>query len=87
MTDKDELCELIRKVYPDMGVCGIDMDADFDAKEGRWAVKLRKAGKELKVFLEPGEGELCLEGTKCLNFVMQINELKDAVDSMAKDGP
>ncbi len=82
MIDKNELCELIRKVYPDIGVCGIDMEVDFDARDGRWAVKLKKAGKELKVLLEPGEAELCLEGTKCLDFVMQINELKDLADSM-----
>lgn len=82
MTEKNEICELIRTVYPDIGVCGIDMDADYDEKTKRWTVTLKRAGREFKKHLEPGEAELCLAGTKCLNFVMEINELKNSIDAV-----
>jgi len=30
MIDKKELCDKIRRLYPDIGECGIDVDVEYD---------------------------------------------------------
>lgn len=82
MISKNDLCQQIRKIYPDIGACGIDLDVDYDKNENRWTVILRKYDKELKTFLEPGDAESCLAGKQCLSLAIEINQLKDNVDRM-----
>ena len=33
MYDKNGLCEKIRKIYPDIGQCDIDMNVEYDEKQ------------------------------------------------------
>jgi hypothetical protein len=82
MIDKMELCSRIRKIYPDIGECGIDIEADYDTTQERWTVVLRKGTKELKTFLEPGDVEYCLMGKQCLSLSIEINQLKDSIERM-----
>jgi hypothetical protein len=82
MIDKNELCKKIRTIYPDIGECGIDVEADYDTAQQRWTVILRKGAKELKTFLEPGDVEYCLMGKQCLSLSIEINQLRDSVDRM-----
>jgi hypothetical protein len=82
MINKNELCDQIRTIYPDIGICGIDIDVDYDNKEQRWTVVLRKDKTELKTFLEPGDAEFCLMGKKCVGLAIEINQLKDSIERM-----
>lgn len=82
MITKDELCKQIRMIYPDIGVCGIDVHADYDGELMRWTVTLRKDGIELKTFLEPGDVEFCLLGKECLSLAIEVNQLKDSIERM-----
>lgn len=86
MIDKDELCRQIRKIYPDIGACGIDVDVVHDENEDRWTVMLRKDDKNLKTFLEPGDAELCLSGKQCISLAIEINQLKDSIERMPGAG-
>ena len=87
MIKREELCRQIQTIYPDIGECGIDIDADYDEREERWTVTLRKDNKELKTFLEPGDAELCLTGKKCLNLTIEVNQLKDSIERMPVKTP
>ena len=40
--DKNELCEKIRDIYPDIGACGIDLEVAYDEDQQRWVVYLKK---------------------------------------------
>jgi len=82
MINKDELCNQIRSLYPDIGTCGIDVDVDYDDMQQRWTVVLRKDNTELKTFLEPGDAEFCLLGKKCVGLAIEINQLKDSIARM-----
>jgi hypothetical protein len=82
--NKEELCQKIRAIYPDIGACGIDLDVVYDAGNDRWKVGLKRDKKELKTFLEPGDAELCMEGKQCLSLAIEINQLKDSIDQMPK---
>ena len=41
MVDKNELCEKIRSIYPDIGECGIAVNVKYDEKNNPpWSVSL-----------------------------------------------
>ena len=80
--NKQELCQKIREIYPNIGACGIDLDVVYDGKNDRWKVGLKRDQKELKTFLEPGDAELCMKGKQCLSLAIEINQLKDSIDRM-----
>lgn len=84
MINREELCKQIRMIYPDIGACGIDVEVDYDSKQQRWTVILKKDRKELKTFLEPGDAESCMMGRQCLSLAIEISQLKDSIERMPK---
>jgi len=85
MLDKNTLCQKIKEIYPDIGDCGIDIRAEYDSSQERWTVYLKKEGRELKTFLEPGDAEQCMEGKQCVALGIEIEQLKDSIRRMPKD--
>ena len=79
MYDKDELCKKIRKLYPDIGECGIDVKVGYDEEQKAWVVNLKKDHLELKTFIEDGDAELCMEGKQCVSLGIEIAQLKDNI--------
>ncbi len=79
MYDKKELCEKIRKLYPDIGECGIDVNVSYDDEQKAWVVNLKKDHLELKTFLEDGDAELCMEGKQCVSLGIEIAQLRDNI--------
>ncbi|MDA8139007.1 MAG: hypothetical protein M0036_10175 [Desulfobacteraceae bacterium] len=82
MIDKNELCEKIRAIYPDIGQCGIDVDVDYDKDQDRWVVHLKKEDHQLKTYLEAGDAELCLTGRQCIGLSIEINQLRDSLERL-----
>ena len=82
MIDKEELCQKIVALYPDIGECDIDVKVDFDADQNTWVVDLKKGRHELKTFLEEGDAEKCLEGIQCVSLGIEISQLKDSIERM-----
>lgn len=80
MIDKAQLCKKIVEIYPDIGECGIDVDVEYNEKEGRWVVNLQKEEHHLKTFLENGDAELCLIGRQCVSLGIEIAQLRDSVE-------
>lgn len=80
--NKEEICQKIRTIYPKIGKCGIDLNVVYDNENNRWRVSLKRDGKELKTYLEPGDAELCIDGRQCLNLGIEITQLKDSIDRM-----
>ncbi|MCX7823751.1 MAG: hypothetical protein N2260_09975 [Syntrophobacterales bacterium] len=73
------LCEKIREIYPDIGRCGIDVQASYDEQTKAWVVSLSKEGHTLKTFLEPQDVQACKEGRECIHLGLQIEQLKKHV--------
>jgi hypothetical protein len=80
--NKEELCEKIRKIYPGIGRCGIDLNVNYDDEINQWCVSLIRDGKELKTYLETGDAELCIDDKQCLSLGIEITQLKDSIDRM-----
>ena len=82
MIDKEELCEKIIYIYPDIGRCGIEVQVEYDADQKRWVVDLQKNGHELKTFLEDGDAEKCLAGIQCVSLGIEIAQLRGNIERM-----
>jgi hypothetical protein len=82
MINKEELCEKIINIYPDIGRCGIEVQVEYDADQKRWVVDLQKNGHELKTFLEDGDAEKCLEGIQCVSLGIEIAQLRGNIERM-----
>jgi hypothetical protein len=80
--DKNELCEKIRSIYPDIGECGIAVNVEYDETNNRWAVDLKQGERELKTFLEDGDAEKCLNGIQCVSLGVEIAQLKGNIERM-----
>lgn len=82
MINKNELCQKIREIYPDIGECGIDVNVDFDPANQRWTVDLKKDSHRLKTFLEEGDAELCLQGKQCVSLGLEIAQLRGNIERL-----
>ena len=82
MITREELCSKITEVFPDIGVCGIDLDVAFDKKNKAWAVDLKKGEHHLKTFLEIEEVDSCLEGQQCVSLGLQVAQLKENINDI-----
>jgi len=82
MTDKNQLCEKIRELYPDIGECGIDLNVDYDQAKNAWVVDLKKDRHELKHYLENEDADLCMLGKQCVSLGLEIAQLKDNIQQL-----
>jgi hypothetical protein len=80
MISKEELCKKIEEVFPDAGVCGVDIDVEYDENVKAWAVDLHHGHRRLRTFIETGEADSCIEGNACIPLGMQIAQLKRNFD-------
>ncbi len=84
MIAKDELCEKIISLFPDVGECGIDIIVDYDDEKKAWVVDLKKGREHLKTHLEIEEADLCMTGKKCVSLGIQIAQLKANLEDMPR---
>ncbi len=82
MIDKNELCEKIRDIYPDIGECGVDISASYDVENQKWVVGLTKGYRSLKTYLEDGDAELCLTEGHCVGLGVEVAQLKSNIERM-----
>lgn len=85
MLDKNELCERIRSLYPDIGECGIDITVDYNSEQKAWVVDLKKNKHRLKTYLEDGDAEKCMDGIQCVSLGIEIAQLRANIERMPTD--
>lgn len=76
MYSKEELCDKIVGLYPDVGQCGIGVTVEYDQDKKAWVVDLKKDNHELKHYLEIPDADLCIEGKQCVSLGLEIAQLK-----------
>lgn len=87
MIDKESLCAKIKELYPTIGECGIDIEAEYDNGEKTWAVHLKKDNQYLKTYLEDGDAEKCMQGEQCVGLGIEIAQLKANIERMSDVQP
>lgn len=75
MHDKNELCDKIKSIYPDLGECGIDIDLNYDESKKAWIVDLKQGEHHLTTHLEPEDADACIDGKECVYLGTQIAQL------------
>ena len=75
MIKKNELCQKILEIYPEIGQCGVNLKVDFDKRQKAWVVSLKKDNHKLKHFLENPDAENCMEGKQCVALGIEIAQL------------
>jgi len=75
MINKNELCQKILEIYPEIGQCGVNLKVDFDKRQNAWVVSLKKDNHKLKHFLENPDVESCMEGKQCVALGIEIAQL------------
>jgi hypothetical protein len=76
MVTKEELCKRIESIHPDIGVCGLDFEVDYDDKVRAWSVDFHQGKKHLRTFVDFDEADLCLEKEQCIPLALQIGQLR-----------
>lgn len=82
MITREELCTKITAIYPEIGVCGIDLDVEYSPEKGAWIVDLKQQEHELKTYLEEADAQKCLEGKQCVSLGLQIAELVNNIKQL-----
>ena len=77
MYDKNELCEKIKALYPDLGECSIDLDIGYNDEQNSWVVYLKKGNREVKHYLPDEDADFCMEGKQCVSLGLEIAQFKD----------
>lgn len=80
MYNQKQLCKKITSLYPEIGVCGIDIDVTKNSLENTWLVHLKKGSHELNHFLELMDADACMDGQQCLNLGLDIAQLRKNID-------
>jgi hypothetical protein len=75
--NKEEICEKIKSIYPDIGECGIDIKVEYDESQNSLVVYLKKGNKEVKHFLPNEDADACLLGKQCVALGVEIAQLTD----------
>jgi hypothetical protein len=75
MHDKEELCNKIRTIYPELGECGVDVTVEFSEEKKAWIVDLKKDKHELTTHLDLTDADACIEGKECVHLGSQISQL------------
>lgn len=84
LVTRDQLCHKITEVFPDIGVCGIDVEVDYDQNNQAWAVDLKKGEHHLKTFIEPDDADSCVAGKQCVSLGFQVAQLKENIKTMTR---
>ena len=76
MFNANQLCEKITDLYPEIGVCGIDIKVTRDDKEKTWVVHLNKDTHSLNHFLELKDADSCMNGKECIALGLDVAQLQ-----------
>ncbi len=74
---KEQLCQKIQEIFPEIGECGVDIKVTRDSKEKVWLIDLKKGRHELLHYLEYKEADDCLEGKQCVSLGLEIAQLRN----------
>ena len=80
MFNAKQLCKKITHLYPEIGVCGIDIDVTKDNTEKTWVVHLKKGTHSLDHFLELMDADRCMDGKQCVSLGLEIAQLQKNIE-------
>jgi hypothetical protein len=80
MYTEKQLCEKITKLYPEVGICGVNINVAFNKPADSWVVHLEKGTHSLDHFLNLMDADRCMEGKQCVALGLEIAQLRNNVE-------
>jgi len=75
MYDKDELCQKITALYPEVGKDDIDVDVFYSTAKKSWVVEMKSGTHTLRHHLGKNDAKDCMEGKQCVSLGLEIAQL------------
>jgi hypothetical protein len=74
MLDKQELCQKIIELYPDLETQGITVDAFYSTAKGTWIVELKRGEHTLQHHLAKHDAKDCMDDKQCVSLGLEISQ-------------
>ena len=74
MYTREQLCEKIRDLYPEMGTCDLDLKVKWDDARNVWAVDFKKNGEDIRHYLEEADAGPCMQGRHCIDMGIEFGQ-------------
>ena len=74
MVDREELCNKIREMYPQMGDCDTDLNVSWDEEQNAWAVDFTHGPDRQRHYLEDADAAACLDGRQCVGLGIEFGQ-------------
>jgi hypothetical protein len=82
MHTKEQICENINEIFPDIGICGINFSVDFDRINNFWVVSLKKDNPERKTTISFEDASRCMNDNLCSEIGQKVSQLRDNINNM-----
>jgi hypothetical protein len=75
MLNKNEVCQKVTELNPDLGTCGIDIDTYYSAAKKSWLIVSKKGDQDIVHFLDKKDIKNCLDEVQCFSLGLDVAEL------------
>ncbi|MBW2466881.1 MAG: hypothetical protein JRF02_06220 [Deltaproteobacteria bacterium] len=75
MFNKNEVCQKITELNPDLGTCGVDIETYYSASKKSWIIVSKKGDHDIVHYLDKQDVKKCLDGVQCFSLGIDVAEL------------
>jgi hypothetical protein len=75
MFDKNEVCQKIKELNPDLGKCDVDIETFYNSSKNSWIVVSKKGDHDIVHYLDKKDIRNCLDGVQCFSLGLDVAEL------------
>lgn len=72
MSDRNDVCQKIISLYPDLGDCGDDVSVVWDEENEAWAVDFAVDGQRIRHYLGDDDAAACILGEQCIGLGLEF---------------
>jgi hypothetical protein len=74
MVNKDELCDKISDIYPELGSCDQKLMVSWDNTNNAWAVDFEVRGEKIRHYLENSDAAACMLNSQCVGMGIEFGQ-------------
>lgn len=75
MFNKNDVCQKVTELNPDLGVCDIDIDTFYSTSKRSWIIISQKGDHDIVHYLDKQDIKKCLDGVQCFSLGIDVAEL------------
>lgn len=75
MLSRQEVCQKVTELNPDLGVCGVDIDTHYSAAKKSWIIVSKKGDHDVVHYLDKKDLKSCLDDVECFSLGIDVSEL------------